>query len=537
MYQLLIVDDEAHVVERLAGTIDWNKMEIEHVYKAFSAYEALTLLNQFSIDIVLTDIQMPGMSGLELIAEIGRTWEKTKCILLSGHSDFKYAKEAILHHTEDYLLKPVTEKDLLQTVERVIEKLKREWEVVISSQRIALTLQENLPMLRRNLLNDLLQGRKIPGNALQDKMQLLGLPKFYEEPFALMIVRLEEQFLEYDFQSLSLMEYAIGNMVEELFGTKFALWHSKDDHDYLVFVATSKQGARTLEDVQLFERTASQLQTAVKNYLRGRISILVSRWGIFPQDLPALYNSSISAFRKRIGSEQELFMRVADDLVKMEIESLQSLYEPPTLIHLLDAGRWPSIREKIELIFDELALKWADSQEHLLEVYFAISSAYTYIAHKNGRQLSQLIGSDYDKLMDGIPFRSVNQLKDWSLRTLNCLQNDMADETQNARHAVINEIRKFIDHNLMQDVSLQAIADHVFMHPVYVSKIYKLDTGDNLSDYVNRIRMDKAAYLLKNSQEKIYEIAAKLGYQRPHSFNHAFKRHYGVTPQEYRSME
>jgi two-component system response regulator YesN len=72
------------------------------------------------------------------------------------------------------------------------------------------------------------------------------------------------------------------------------------------------------------------------------------------------------------------------------------------------------------------------------------------------------------------------------------------------------------------------------MHPVYVSKIYKLESGDNLSEYVNRIRMDKAAFLLINNQEKIYEIAAQLGYQRPHSFNHAFKKHYGVTPQEYR---
>jgi two-component system response regulator YesN len=532
MYQLLIVDDEVHVVERLASTIPWQTMGIENVYKAFSAHEALSLLNQNSIDIVLTDIQMPGMSGLELIAEISRMWKKTKCILLSGHSDFKYAKEAILHQTEDYLLKPVTEKDLLQTVQRVIDKLKREWEEVISSQRIALTLQENLPMLRGNLLNDLLQGRRI--THFQDKMKILELPKLHQKPFTLMIIRLEDHFLEYDFQGLSLMEYAIGNMAEELFGDHFILWHTKDAHDYLVFVAKSKNEFHSNEEMKLFERIASQLQSAVKNFLKGKVSILVSGWGTFPDELSSLYNSSISAFRKIIGSEQEFFMRVADDLVKVEVQSLQTLYEPPTLIHLLDAGRWHSVAEKLEQIFEELTRKWTESQEHLLEVFYSVSSAFSYIAHKNGRLLSHLIGSDYDKLTEGIPFRSANQLREWSLRTLYCLQVDMDHETHNARLSTINEIRSFIDNNLAEDVSLQAIADHVFMHPVYVSKIYKLESGDNLSEYVNRIRMDKAAFLLTNNQEKIYEIAAQLGYQRPHSFNHAFKKHYGVTPQEYR---
>lgn len=94
MVQLLLVDDEIHVVERFSSTIDWMSLGIEHVYKAYSGLEALALLEQFSIDIVITDIRMPGMSGLELVGEIRNRWPKTKCILLSGYSDFNYAKEA-----------------------------------------------------------------------------------------------------------------------------------------------------------------------------------------------------------------------------------------------------------------------------------------------------------------------------------------------------------------------------------------------------------------------------------------------------------
>lgn len=534
MVQLLIVDDEAHVVDRLYSTIDWQSLKIEQIYKAYSGKEALELLEQFSIDIVITDIQMPGISGLELVAEINRRWQKTKCILLSGYSDFNYAKEAIVQRTEDYLLKPVTEQALLQTVRRVMDKLQAEWEEVVSKQRLTYTFKEHLPLLRGNLLNDVLQGRKLSEASLREKMNMLELPDYHEYPFAIMMIRLESNFLEYDIYSISLMEYAIGNMIEELFGEQLDIWPTKDAHDYLVFLMKAKQETTEREDTAWLERTASVLQTAVNNYLRGKISILVSNWGRFPEDVTTIYNRALSTFRKRIGNEHELFMRLGDEFAHTDISALGALYEPPTFNHLLEAARWEQVENKLDVIFGEMEAKYAESQEHILEVYYSLASSFAYIAHKNGRQLHQLLGGEYDRLIAGTPFRTVNQLREWALRALQCIRSDMDQETKDSRQSLINEIRSFIDLHIADDVSLQMIADHVYLHPVYVSKIYKLETGENLSDYVQRVRMDKAEYLLKHSQVKIYEIAAKLGYQRPHSFNHAFKKNYGMTPQEYR---
>lgn len=171
-----------------------------------------------------------------------------------------------------------------------------------------------------------------------------------------------------------------------------------------------------------------------------------------------------------------------------------------------------------------------------MEIYFHIASAYAYIAHRNGRHLSDMLGSDYDKMSEGNPFRSVNQLKEWTFRTLGRMKQDTDRETKDTRASLIHDIQSFVDENITNDVSLQSIADHVYLHPVYVSKVYKLETGDNLSDYIQTVRMQKAEYLLKSSTEKIYEIASRLGYQRPHSFNHAFKKHKGMTPQEYRDQ-
>jgi two-component system, response regulator YesN len=531
MAQLLIVDDEIHVVERLATLVPWEKIGVERVYKAFSGEEALQWMETESIDVVITDIQMPGMTGLELAAEVKKRWRSTRCLLLSGHADFQYASEAIRHGTVDYLLKPVTDEDLLAAVDKVLLQLQAEWEDIISQQRTALALRENLPLLRGSLLQELLLGRKLEQAALQEKMELLQIPMQHGAPFAMMLIRMEEHFYSYDARSLSLFEYAIANMAEELFGNGFDLWHCKDAHDYLVFVLRHRGDSR---EQQQLERAATQLQKAVKTYLKGTISVLVTRRGVFPDDLAALYQSSLSSLRRRIGSERELFMTVSDEREEPKIQSLQSLYELPTLTHLLESSQWDAIAHKLARVFEELKSKWAESQEHLLEVYFAVSSAFSFIAHKSGRPLSDIIGIHYDKLTEGLPFKSLQLLENWTFAVLKLLEAETEEESRDARAHLVRQVQQFIEQHLATDVSLQAIAEHVYLHPVYISKIYKLETGTNLSDYVYQVRMDKAARLLLDSQEKIYEIAAQLGYQRAHSFIHVFKKHTGYTPQEYR---
>lgn len=531
---LLIVDDETHVVDRLEKTVPWQKAGIDHIYCAYSAREALALMQQCPADIVVTDIRMPGMSGLELIAEIRRRWNRTKCVLLSGYSDFHYAKEAIRQQVEEYLLKPVTEEELLQTVSRLCRKIAQEWEEVCSLRTLTRTLADNLPLLKANLLNELLQGCAWGEQQLREKMAALSLPDLYGRPCAVMLIRLEEPFINDDFRSFSLIEYAVCNIAEELFRDQFDLWQAKDAHDYLIFVAASKQGSDPDSSALRFEQTAVKLQAVAQSLLKGRISVIVSDFGLFPRELPAKYDNCVSAARKRVASRQSLFLRTEGEPAAAAVQSIRSLYEPPTLIHLLEAGRWGELEEKLACIMRELEDNRPQSQEHLLEVYFAVSSAFTYIAHKNGQPLSELIGKDYEKLASGIPPRSISQLRNWCGHILQRLKEDTDRENRDSRTALIRDIHRFIEANLSRDVTLQSIADHVHMHPVYISKIYKLETGENISEHIHKLRMEKAVYALANSQEKTYEIAEKLGYQRSHSFIHAFKKHYGLTPQEYR---
>ncbi|MCD9020857.1 response regulator transcription factor [Cohnella silvisoli] len=543
MFQLMIVDDEPSVREGIALTVPWGQLDVEVVYQAASGYEALELMKQHSIDIVITDIRMPGMSGLELIHAILNTWTGTRCIILSGHAEFQYAQEAIRSQTMDYLVKPIRTEELIETVRGVQQKLRQEWEQVSSVQQTMSKLYQHRPFMRSKLLSDILNGHYISRAFLEEQMAFLEIPFAEGDEIAMMIIRLEEEFVNYDENSLHLLEYAVCNITEEIFGKHFKLWYYKDAHDFLVFSIKFDAADKSdllMEDrladkgkQQLIERLAAQLQKNVQTYLRGRISLMISQWGCFPRDVRELYETSISTMRTRIGSDQGYFFTMMDEPKKLKVNSLDELYRTPTLLHLLEAGKWIDAENKLLRISGEINERFSDSREHLMEAFYVIYATFSNMAHQNGQQLAQLIPNEYRMVGKAEDLRSGNQLTLWSLRVLSRLKEDMAIHTKSARTTILDQVREYVERHLAEDVSLIAIADHVHLHPVYLSKVFKSETGETLTDYLHQLKMSKAAHLLKQSDLKIYEIAAQVGYESTY-FMKVFKRHFSVTPQEYR---
>ncbi|MBB6729573.1 response regulator [Cohnella zeiphila] len=543
MFQLMIVDDEASVREGIALTVPWRQLGVEFVHRAESAYEALELLKRHSIDIVITDIRMPGMSGLELIRTILNTWTGIRCIVLSGYADFQYAQEAIRAQTMDYLLKPVRTEDLIETVRSVQEKLKLEWEQRAVFNQAMSNLVSHRPLLRSHLLGDLLNGRYLPRDYLRDQLAFLDIPFADGDEVAMMIVRLENEFAGYDQSSLHLLEYAVCNITEEIFGRMFRLWHYKDSHDFLVFAikfdcedesdVIASEAPKDIGKQKLIERLAEQLQKSVQTYLKGRISLMVSRWSDFPRGLRPLYESSVQAMRTRIGGDSGFFFTMTDEPKQAKADSLDELYRTPTLLHLLEAGRWDEAERKLLRIGEELAKSFAESREHWMEAFHVVSATFSNLAHQNGQPLACLLPQDVRDFRRTDDFRSVGQLTEWSLQVLRLLKEDLNGRTKSARKTILDQAKEFARLHLAQDVSLAAIADHVHLHPVYLSRVFTAETGETLSDYLHRLKMDRASYLLKHSEQKIYEIAAQVGYESTY-FMKVFKKHFGKTPQEYR---
>ncbi|MGG1651827.1 response regulator transcription factor [Paenibacillus sp. NRS-1780] len=531
MYDLLIVDDEKSVVDSLALTIPWEDYGIQTVHRAYSAKKALEIASKHAIDILITDIRMPEMDGLELIEQIRHFAKKILCIILSGHDEFEYAQKAIQYQAMNYLLKPVDISALIDTVVSAIRYIESEWKEISSFQRIQHTLHANMPLLRNQFLNDLLQNRRVHNHFLEERLTMLELPFKPNDSFMMMVVRLEEDFSGYDLRSLSLLEYAVTNIAEEVFQNLFSLWHCISEQGYLVFLINSNDP----KAFELVDSYAVRLQNHVQKFLKGALSICLSQIRTFPNNLSELYQASVSSINRNVGENKSYFIIVDEKAADAEGHPLINLYEPPLLPSLLESGNWDEALDKINRILSIGDPTKEPSRDQQFTVLLYLSSSFAISFRSPKETVEELLGEEFDLLLRRKSHLSSQRIFLWAEKMINMLRAKATHHLEDAHQQIASKVRSYIQAHLAEGISLQTVADHVCLHPVYLSKVYKTVSGETIGDYLYRLRMERAAYLLLNTDLKIAEVSSQLGFLAPPHFIKIFKKNYGTTPHEYRS--
>ncbi|AHM66803.1 AraC family transcriptional regulator [Paenibacillus polymyxa SQR-21] len=541
MVQILLVDDESYVTESLAATIPWESLGIERVHQAASALAAVDVLEAHDIDILVTDIRMPGMTGLELIVEVNERWPHIRSLLLTGYADFEYAKKALQLKAFDYILKPVDDDEFIKCVSAAMDSLKEEWEAFDKVHQLQYSRRNDFGVLRTHLMHDLLLGRDLTVQKITDKMSEYEIKLRTEHPASMLLIQLGKHFSDMDYHSVSLIEYAIGNIAEEVFAPDFHVWHCKAPHDCLIVLIEGNWdlfAERTVDEQNHFLRAAIEtFRKNVSNYLKGEIYVTLTNWFHFPDELPKLYQTAIRSFYWNQQEETNplLFIEEQTEQSHSSVKSLEGLYTHPTLTHLLESRQWEEAEAKVSRVFGKME-EAGYTREHLYELFISVTSAFMYTAHKQGRFITQMDQVGFDPLHAQKLVHSFPHLKEWIFSMMNKLKAEWSASEQSAKSYVVKQVQELIAQDKGQELSVKTIADQVYLHPVYLSKIYKAETGEGLGDYIIRMRMERALYLLKYSNKKIYEITTELGYQNPQYFSKMFKKHYGMTPHEFRDQ-
>lgn len=532
MYQLLIVDDEASVVESLSLTIPWEDYGIDVVHSASSAHAALQIASKHSIDIIITDIRMPKMDGLELIERVQQFSRKIRIIILSGHDEFDYAKKAMKLQVLDYLLKPINIAELINCVRKAIQDIEKEWEEISSLQRIKQTLHANLPLLSSQLLNDLLNNKSIPQNFLEERLSTVGVSFRLGDPYLMMVIRMEEDFSGYDLQSLSLLEFAVTNIAEEVFLELFDLWHCVTEQGYLVFLVKSRD-QKVLKMVDSF---AVKLQNHVQKFLKGSLSICLSSTGQFPVGMHGLYLSSINAIKRNIGHNKSFFLTLDNIIQEQPQEWIHNeLQAPPLLPFLLDSGDWTEALNKIERILSISTTSMEYTQVQLFAILLYLSSSFSLIFITENESQYDELNEELDLLLRKKGHLSKQRIYDWAKKNIAILKFRALDNIEDSHNQIVAKVRTFIQKHLSEGISIQDVADHVGMHPVYLSKVYKTVTDETIGDFIYQFRMERAVQLLKNTDLKVAEISSQLGFHSVPHFIKIFKTELGTTPQDFRT--
>ncbi|MFS8211431.1 response regulator transcription factor [Paenibacillus polymyxa] len=541
MVQILLVDDESYVTESLAATIPWETLGIERVHQAASALTAVDVLEAYDIDILVTDIRMPGMTGLELIVEVNERWPHIRSLLLTGYADFEYAKKALQLKAFDYILKPVDDDEFIKCVSAAMDSLKEEWEAFDKVHQLQYSRRNDFGVLRTHLMHDLLLGRDLPVPKIESKMSEYEIKLRTGHPASMLLIQLGKHFSDMDYHSVSLIEYAIGNIAEEVFAPDFHVWHCKAPHDCLIVLIEGNWNSfpeRSVDEQNRFLSAAIEtFRKNVSNYLKGEIYVALTGWFKFPEELPKLYQTAIRSLYWNHQEETDtlLFIEEQTEQPHSSVKSLEGLYMPPTLTHLLESRQWDEAEAKVSRVFGKME-EVGYTREHLYELFISVTSAFMYTAHKQGRFITQMDQVGFDPLHAQKMVHSFPHLKEWIFSMMNKLKSEWSASEQSAKSYVVKQVQELISQDKGQELSVKTIADQVYLHPVYLSKIYKAETGEGLGDYIIRMRMERALYLLKYSNKKIYEITTELGYQNPQYFSKMFKKHYGMTPHEFRDQ-
>ncbi|MCU6712277.1 response regulator [Paenibacillus sp. J5C_2022] len=536
MHRIMIVDDESLLVNSLKNVIEMSGLAISDVICAYSGEEALDMLQSYKIDIVLSDIRMPEMDGIELIRHIQQRWPECKAIFLTGFSQFEYAQKAVQYGAFDYLLKPVSDGELLACIERAIKQKERETEQLLMLETLKKQYEEGISLLRQKYLRKLLTGRRAMEGLEQEKrkMDKLQLAFKLDETVIMLIVRIDEANGKSGFDE-ELQQYAISNIVGESLGKSFLHFSLEDDNDYIVFLVQPR-GFISSEAAlgKSLESIAESIQESLLYYLKVKATLLISDPVPSAIQWAEAYRTAVSLLRHSfyVGTGLILNFRSFDAYTD---QSLQSLHLFPTLETLMESGREEEYCRRVRILFDEVRAKTDVSPGSVIELFSYLAGAAIRMINKFKLHSEQLKELDMNKLANMEAYPSLDEMERHFISVGQCLFALMNQSGKDHVDALIATVKLHIEHHLEEELSLTALAELVHVSPPYLSKLFKQHTGEGINKYVTNVRINRSKELMRDPHMKIYEVAAKVGYDNIPYFTKVFKKVVGVTPQEFKS--
>ncbi|MDQ0256656.1 two-component system response regulator YesN [Evansella vedderi] len=513
----MIIDDEQHVRDGLKLLGDWEKYGITSLYEAADGQEAMQLIREYEPEIIFTDMRMPRCDGIDLLKWIHNSEIHAKTIVVSGYDDFKYTKNAITYGSFDYLLKPINPVELNETLERVVAKWKEE-------NRERVNQVETDQLIWDHLLSDVLHEQTLPP-------------------------RVMEQIRAAFSPDISFNEYTIAIIpVKKAIGKKIAGDGGKGFSSLLTMLNKTLSHWNcgvafrniTNEDemVILFWKNMKEMLPELHCKLKKTTGLhCIFVCGNPSDSLQEAYQSARRCLNRKnlLCTESEGFQ--LEEVINEGRHSVE-------LVHLFDYSeeiKWAiqsnsvkNVDEILESIFKVFREKQWFSMEQLelWESQFEILKEH-WLKEYNIPRNSPLwkTGSYWDEQGN---FSLTDFFQEKTKEFHELFESVVNGQYQKEKNSV-QMIEEYIRANYQKDIKLQDIADQFFLSREYISRKFKQEYNETITDYLTRIRVEKAKELLKNPYLKVYEIASVVGYQNDKYFIKVFKKVEGVTPAELRS--
>ena len=533
--KVFLVEDEYIVREGIKNNIDWEKNGYDFCGEASDGELAFPMISEKRPDIVITDIRMPFMDGIELSRMIKEEYPEIKIIILSGHEEFEYAKAAIQIGVEEYLLKPINGDELLQVVNRVAQKIKEENE----SRE---TLQEgegdeNCEYAKRQLLSSLIDDNASLSDAMEQgkKIHLNLMAQCYN----IMMLKLQRKNKEQGFSQRILELYkTMEDTLKEQDGQSI-MFDRAPEGKVILFMGSGEEEIRRNMDV-----FAGQFREILPEYedvtYFGSVGVPVMRL----RELGESYEAASHGFSYRFLTEPNQIVDNHTVFDQTRNEKKFSCSIGSVDIQNLDKQKIESFlkggeMDEIHFFVEEYMKNTGDAGKNsmifrqyiVMDMFFAASHFLTQIT--DGRE--QL----------GEPFESPEQMQKIvsDLEATVVYIKELFTKVMQVRDAqttehnsdVVENAKKYISENYHdEELTLNTVAHEVNVSPNHLSAMFSQKTGQTFVKYLTDVRMHRAKELLKCTSKRSNEICEEVGYRDPHYFSHLFKKNVGCSPIQYR---
>ncbi len=523
LIKILIVDDEIEVLHGLVNIIDWNQYGCEIVGQADNGEDGLMLATQYEPDIIITDITMSGISGLELIREVKKICPKTKSIILTCHRDFEYAKEAIELETEFYITKhTLNEEELIKAISKIREKLVKEKNLKDAIYKANWGLQLNGQAIKEKFFKDILNCRKNDSENVFSKAELLdiNLPKEKFRVLGLFIDDYKIAVENSSFKDNGLLNFSVKNIAEDIFAEEENLnVFSFNMNEYYVVFSENYYGK---EVKQKLINNITELQKNILAILNVRISVCIGR--VF-DDIYQI-STAISEVREM---RESYFYRTGEIIVRKHIvytnDNTDELYElyAEDIKAVLIAMDKEAVDKCLGAIFNRIEERMY-SPKSVTRFFRHLSADIQSYANKKGILLEKL-DMEYN-----------------TLEAYKNLYSDITNELFKKRSGILDkpmrkEIKKvleYIEENLQCNITREMMSKYVNLNSNYFSKLFKSEVGMSFSSYLLEIKIQRANMLLNETELTAEEISKTLGFENVSYFYRIYKRVTGKTTREIR---
>lgn len=486
MYKVIAVDDEIWVLRGLERLIDWNSMGFEFVCGFSNAIQALEKIQQLTPDIVITDIRMAGLNGLEFVKSVQNKGMNPKFVLLSAYSDFSYAQEAIRLGVSEYIVKPI-QKEVLQNILSVI--------------RVALD-------------HNLSSGNKIYSYLLTNKnnfsktilLEMMGIQGKYDKWCCICI---QKEDASIDTVKKYLNDFLFGKKIEFCSfnaGDKFHIFilnYSSNISGINQFLYEVADKAEINTGISCSYSEIDKLPKALNEAKIAYLQFYIGDCSYLNEFTPKKNNME----RELVGKFENLFNRNQQEIIKNLIKEIPSIF-----------------------VLNSLTI------ENLFNVYNCIIGELRNTIMQNEVSLDNpLFIARIEDLPENFP--KIQDLCESLLKVVNEVFNCImiSNERTISNKIDIYTIKKYIDENFLHDITVNQIANKFHMNTEYLSRLFKHKLGYNLNHYITQKRIQHSCILLTNTRLQIDEIVVLCGYNDYFYFNKVFKKMIGMTPFQYRT--